>query len=155
MKRTALLLIALLAPLPLHGQDEDGAKPLQKGLLARAIRLEEEPEEKRGRVPMPFGTSPQDVDVNSMIHVNISRDDLLAGLSGNPVLTPAAQEAVALRQGAAQLQQAEGFLRRAIKDAEELARLDLAGQRESQQFREIAEADQEGLNATFQLLRAY
>lgn len=152
MRRTALLLIALLAPVPLFGQDD---KPQQKGLLARAIHLEEEPEEKRGLFPMPFGTSPQDVDVNSTVHVRISRDELLAGLSGNPVLTPAAQEAASLRQGATQLQQAEGFLRRAIDDAEELARLDLAGQRESPRFREIAEADQEGLRATFQLLNAH
>jgi len=155
MKRTAFILIALLAPLSLHAQDKDGAKPQQKGLLSRAIRLAEEPEENRGRFPMPFGTSPQDVDVNSMIHVNIDRDELLAGLAGNPVLTPAAQEAAALRQGATQLQQAGGFLRRAIEDAEELARLDLAGQRESQQFREIAEADQEGLRGAFQLLNAH
>lgn len=152
MRRTAFLLIALLAPLALYGQD---GKPQQKGLLARAIHLEEEPEEKRGLFPMPFGTSPQDVDVNSMIHVRISRDELLAGLSGNPVLTPAAQEAATLREGATQLQQAEGFLRRAIDDAEELARLDLAGQRESQQFEDLANADQEGLRAMFQLLNAY
>lgn len=153
MRRIALLLIALLAPLPLAGQDDP--KPQQKGFLARAIHLEEEPEEKRGLFPMPFGTSPQDVDVNSTIHVRISRDELLAGLSGNPVLTPSAQEAAILREGATQLQQAEGFLRRAIDDAEELARLDLAGQRESQQFKDLAEADQEGLRATFQLLNAY
>jgi hypothetical protein len=155
MQRTALVLIALLAPLPLHGQAGNGAQPSQKGILARAIRLEEEPEEKRGPFPMPFGTSPQDVDVNSTIHVRISRDELLAGLSGNPALTPAAQEAALLVQGAAQLRQAEGFLKRAIDDAEELARLDLAGQRESPQFEEIANADQEGLRATFQLLNAH
>lgn len=155
MRQTALLLLALLAPLPLPGQDGDGAKPRQKGLLARAIRLAEEPEENRGRFPMPFGTSPQDVDVNSTVHVLVDRDELLAGLAGNPVLTPAAQEAAALRQGATQLQQAEGFLLRAIDDAEELARLELAGQRESEEFREIAEADQEGLRATFQLLNAH
>ncbi|HET9228105.1 MAG TPA: hypothetical protein VFR31_15625, partial [Thermoanaerobaculia bacterium] len=152
MRRIALILIVLLAPLPLRGQDD---KPRQKGILSGAIHLEEEPEEKQGPFTMPFGTSPQDVDVNSMVHVRISRDDLLAGLSGNPVLTPVAQEAAILREGAGRLQQAEGFLRRAIDDAEELVRLDLEGQRESEEFRKIAEADQEGLRAMFQLLNAH
>jgi hypothetical protein len=153
MTRRTAQLLGFLALLP--GIVHAAETPQQKGVLSRAIRLVEEPEEKKGPYPMPFGTTPQDVDINSTIRVRISTDELLAGLSGNPVLTPAAQEVVALRKSAEGLKKADALLQRAIANATRLVSLAAKGQRDTPEFARIAGEDQEDAQALFGILRAY
>lgn len=155
MSQRALILLALFSLLPDPSRAQHQDSPRQKGVLARAIRLVEEPEEKKGPFPMPFGTTPQDVDINSTIRIRVSQADLLAGLSGNPVLTDAAAGTVALRKSSEQLRQAETLLQLAIAEATTLARLDLAGRRDSPEFQQAAEQDQADLNAMFAIVTAH
>lgn len=152
IRRTPFLLVVLaLFPGIVHAADA----PKQKGVLSRAIHLVEEPEEKKGPYPMPFGTTPQDVDINSTIRVRISTDELLAGLSGNPVLTPAAQEVAALRTSAGELKKADAHLQRAIASATKLARLALKEPRNTPEFERIALEDQADLKAMFDIVVAH
>src|SRR5262245_40112783 len=137
MTRKTAFLLGLVALLP--GLVHAAEGPQQKGILSRALHLVEEPEEKKGPYPMPFGTTPQDVDINSTVRVRISTDELLAGLSGSPILTPAAQETVALRKSAEELAKADAHLQSAIASATKLARLDLEKRRDTPEFRQIAE----------------
>jgi hypothetical protein len=143
-RRATLVLLALGLLLPAASRAEDA--PQQKGILARAIRLVEEPEEKRGPFPMPFGTTPQDVDINSTVRIRVSREELLAGLSGNPALTSAARDVVALRTSARELLKAEDFLQNAIGDATTLTQLELEHKRDTPEFQAAAERDQERVN---------
>ncbi len=138
MNRRVLLLLALLF---LPGAVRAADVPAQKGILARAIRLVEEPEVKKGTYSLPFGTTSQDIDINSMIRVQISTDDILAGLTDNPVLTPAAREAVALRRSAGELKKADALLQSAIQNATELARLAVDGKQGSDEFGQLARKD--------------
>ncbi len=140
MNRRILLPLLFLILLPGSARASDA--PLQKGVLARAIRLVEQPEEKKGPFPMPFGTTPQDVDINSMIHVRISTEDLLAGLADSPALTPAAQETVALSKSAEELKKADALLQSAIANATKLAKLAADGKQGSPEFGQIAREDQ-------------
>lgn len=151
-RRTAFLLGAL-ALLPGAVQADDA--PRQKGILSRAIYLVEEPEEKKGPYPMPFGTTPQDVDINSTIRVRISTDELLAALAGNPALTPAAQETAALHKSAEELKQADALLQRAIANATKLAQLAAANQRDTPEFEQTAQQDQADLFAMLSLVVAH
>jgi hypothetical protein len=153
MNRRTAILLSLLALLP--GIVRAADAPQQKGVLSRAIHLVEEPEEKKGPYPMPFGTTPQDVDINSTIRVRISTDELLAGLSGNSVLTPAAQEVVALRKSAEELKKADALLQRAIANATRLVSLAAKGQRDTPEFARIAGEDQEDAKTLFGILRDY
>ena len=153
MYRHAVTLLALLALLPWPARAQEG--PQQKGILAKAIRLVEEPEEKRGPFTLPFGTIPQDVDINSTVRVRISTDDLLAGLTGAPVANSSNPEAAALRKSAGELRKAGDFLQRAIADATELAQLALAGKRNSPEFEQIALRDQAALNQVFEIVKAH
>ncbi|MES1242080.1 MAG: hypothetical protein ABUT39_10710 [Acidobacteriota bacterium] len=152
-RRTAFLLLGLATLFPglVHAADA----PRQKGILSRAIVLVEEPEEKKGSYPMPFGTTPQDVDINSTVRVRISTDELLAGLSGSPLLTPAAQETVTLRKSAEELKKADAHLQQAIADATQLTRLVAEGRRDSPEFQQIAAGAQAGLSALFQIMKGY
>src|SRR5688500_5510843 len=135
MNRRVLPLLALiLLPGPARAADT----PRQKGVLARAIRLVEEPEEKKGPYSMPFGTTPQDVDINSTIRILISPDELLAGLADDPVLTPAAKEAVALRKSAEELKKADALLQRAIANATKLAKLAAEDKQGTPEFGQVA-----------------
>lgn len=153
MNRRTAFLAGLLALLP--GIVHAAEAPKQKGVLSRAIHLVEEPEEKKGPYPMPFGTTPQDVDINSMIRVRISTDELLAGLSGNPALTPAAQETVALRKSAEELKKADAHLQRAIASATKLAQLARQDPNNEPEFKRIAEEDQADLKAMFDIVIAH
>jgi hypothetical protein len=153
MNRRIAFLAGLLALLPGIVHTDDA--PKQKGVLARAIHLVEEPEEKKGPYPMPFGTTPQDVDINSTIRVRISTDDLLAGLSGSPVLTPAAQETLALRKSAEELKKADAHLQRAIASATKLAQLALEDPDNIAELERIALQDQADLKAMFDIVVAH
>jgi hypothetical protein len=152
MSQRVLLLVALLL---LPGTARAADAPQQKGVLSRAIRLVEQPEEKKGPFPMAFGTTPQDVDINSTIHIHISTADLLAGLAGSPVLSPAAQEAAALRKSAEELKKADAFLQRAIANATQLAKLAIDGRRDSPEFEQIAQQDQADLNGMLNIVLAH
>jgi hypothetical protein len=151
MSRRIVLLLALLAlPGIVHA---DG--PKQKGILSRSILLVEEPDEKKGPYPMPFGTTPQDVDINSTIRVRISTDELLAGLSGSPVLTPAAQEVATLHRSAEELKKADVLLQRAIANATKLMKLAAEGRRDTPEFQQTAGEDQADLFVMFNILTAH
>jgi hypothetical protein len=153
MPRRTAFLISLLALLPgiIHAADA----PQQKGVLSRAIHLVEEPEEKKGPYPMPFGTTPQDVDINSTVRVRISTDELLAALSVSPALTPAAQEVASLRASAEELTKADGHLQRAIASATKLARLAETEPDNHSEFERIAMEDQADLKAMFDIVVAH
>lgn len=155
MNRRAFPLLALLLLLPGSSRAQDPGAPGRKGVLARAIRLVEEPEEKKGPYSMPFGTTPQDVDINSTIRVRISTDDLLAGLAGNPVLTPAAQETAALRRSAEELKKADALLQSAIANATKLAQLAAEGKQGSPEFGQIAREDQSDVFAMLNIVVAH
>ena len=138
MTRRTAFLLGLVSLLPgILPAAHAAETPKQKGILSRAIVLLEEPEEKKGPYPMPFGTTPQDVDINSTVRVRISTEELLAGLSGTSALTPAAQETVALRKSAEELTKADAHLQSAIASATKLARLDLEGRRDTPEFQQI------------------
>lgn len=153
MNRRSLILLALFLSLPLPGLAQDA--PQQKGILARSILLVEEPEEKKGPFRMPFGTTPQDVDINSTLRIQVSREDLLEGLSGNPVLTESAKDVVALRTSARELAEAEGFLRSAIADATKLVQLATEGKRASEEFKALAQKNQEVAKAVLDIFLSY
>lgn len=156
MTRRTAFLLGLVSLLPgILPAAHAAETPKQKGILSRAIVLLEEPEEKKGPYPMPFGTTPQDVDINSTVRVRISTEELLAGLSGNSALTPAAQETVALRKSAEELTKADAHLQSAIASATKLARLDLEGRRDTPEFQQIAEGTQADFSALFQIMKAY
>lgn len=151
-RRTAILLV-LLTLLP--GAVRAADAPRQKGVLSRAIRLVEEPEEKKGPYAMPFGTTPQDVDINSTIRVRVSTDELLAGLAGNPVLTPAAQEVGALRRSAEELKKADALLQRAIANATALMKLAAEGRQGSSDFEDLARKDQADIGGMLAIVVAH
>jgi hypothetical protein len=156
MTRRTTFLLGLLALLPGIVQAAHAADtPKQKGVLSRSIHLVEEPEEKKGPYPMPFGTPPQDVDINSTIRVRISTDELLAGLSGNPVLTPAAQEVAALRKSAEELTKADTLLQRAIANATKLAQLAVEGHRDTPEFEQVAQQDQADIGGMLNIVVAH
>lgn len=153
MIRRTTILLGLLALLPgaVHAADA----PKQKGVLSRAIHLVEEPEEKKGPYPMPFGTTPQDVDINSTIRVRISTDELLASLAGSPVLTPAAQEVAALRKSAEELKKADALLQRAIANATALMKLAADGRQASSEFEQLARQDQADIGGMLTIVVAH
>jgi hypothetical protein len=153
MQRYAVTLFALLALLPWPAQAQEA--PQQKGILAKAIRLVEEPEEKRGPFTLPFGTTPQDVDINSTIRILISPDELLAGLADDPVLTPAAKEAVALRKSAEELKKADALLQRAIANATKLAKLAAEDKQGTPEFGQVAREDQTDIGSMLGIVVAH
>lgn len=121
-------------------------------LLRRGITLEEATEQwkdqKRVVLPLSFGVESQDVDVNSTIRIRVDADQLqlaladLAGADLSPQVGSLVRASEKLRLGAE-------FLEASLADAKGLAELSLAGERESAEFRQLAQKDQSRLNKIF------
>jgi hypothetical protein len=152
MKRLALLLLALA--LPAAGASAAVPPAPARGPLARAITLTEVPEAKNVTVPsLPFGTETQDVDVNSTIRIEISKDTLLTAIP--PALQSVASRDVdLLLTGAGKLQTAATFLTASIQTATDFTRGLQAG-KSTAELQQIAKRDDAALGTMVSDVQSY
>ena len=152
MRRIPLLLLLALAP-ALPAASAAPAAPA-RGPLARAITLTEVPE-ARGVNPasLPFGVETQDVDVNSTIRIQISKDTLLAAVP--PALaTGAARDVDLLLKSSQDLEAASAFLTSAIGTATEFTR-GLQAHRPMAELRQLAARDDAALGQMTSHIQSY
>jgi hypothetical protein len=133
-KRVIAALIIIL-PVQLPVCAESNESPADR--LKRAIRLFElRTDHKEEKAPLAFGHSPQDVDINSVIRVDVDSSRLL-GAAPDPA-GPVAPEVEHLSELVNRLSQMIGPLGNAFNEAKRLTELAAAGDRSSNEFTALA-----------------
>lgn len=157
MKRILLPAACLLwLALPLASEAAGPRHPL-RAILQLEEDFDRAPDSDRpDSLPLEIGGDPQDVDINSILRINVSFGRYREALRRDPGLAARVSPEVAELLGMSdRLQQAAGFMQEAVEDGARLMRMVARDQRGSEEFRALARGDQERLREVLGILTGY
>ena len=154
--------IGVLLPAEAAGEEADAAAGTAARHPLRAIlQLEEKfdrpPSPDRPEsLPLELGVEAQDVDINSILKIDVSLDRYTEALRRDPGfaarISPEVAELIELSD---RLQRAADFMQEAVENGAELARRAAEDRRDTEEFRRLARGDQKRLREVFAVFTGY
>lgn len=128
----------------------------ERGVLAQIIQLYEvRVDRSNQKVPLAFGGIAQDVDINSVIKIRVNPEALTLALGGGKASPASTHEIRALEIILIELRSLAELFTAALQDAARLQQLDAEGQRNSQEFKDLAEQVEDAFRKFFTPLQSY
>lgn len=156
--------LVLTLGLPLSVEAQPPAPPPQPdpctpGSSPNSILHLQELAENGSKLPLPFGTEAQDVDINSTIRIEICRDNFARWIDSVPALrSPEATDVRFLLDSSAELRKSADFLKAAIADGARIANLIADGGdavRSTPEFASLAQSNLSRQTESRKIVRKY